>query len=113
MHALAAWSGPSDSHYTACDSTGRRALQMPGFVWVSDEMEMDGRHYSRTGLVWTLEERKKETVTGLDPVPKKVEAPKQRNLPTQTQHPPEPLKALIDVVMLPFDFLIYPGRRDW
>ena len=42
--------------------------QMPGFVWVSDDMEMDGRHYSRTGLVWALEERGKETVTGLDPV---------------------------------------------
>jgi hypothetical protein len=68
---------------------------MPGFVWVSDDMEMDGRHYSRTGLVWALEERGKETVTGLDPIVKKVEAPKQRNLPTQTQQPPEPFKALI------------------
>jgi hypothetical protein len=46
----------------------------PGFVWVSDDMEMDGRHYSRTGLVWALEERGKETVTGLDPIVKKVEA---------------------------------------
>jgi hypothetical protein len=87
--------------------------QMPGFVWVSDEMEMDGRHYSRTGLVWALEERGKETVTGLDPVGNKVEAPKPRNLPTQTQQPAEPFKALVDVVMLPFAFLIYPGRRDW
>jgi hypothetical protein len=87
--------------------------QVPGFVWVSDDMEMDGRHYSRTGLVWALEERGKETVIGLDPIVKKVEAPKRRNLPTQTQQPPEPFKALIDVVMLPFDFLSYPGRRDW
>ena len=89
--------------------------QVPGFVWVSDDMEMDGRHYSRTGLVWAPEERGKETVTGLDPVVKKVEAPKpaQRNLPTQTQQPPEPFKALIDVVMLPFDFWSYPARRDW
>jgi hypothetical protein len=86
--------------------------QMPGFVWVSDEMEMDGRHYSRTGLVWALEERGKETLTGLDPIVKKVEAPKRRNLPTQTQHPPEPFRAVIDVVMLPFDFLIYPMRRE-
>jgi uncharacterized protein YbdZ (MbtH family) len=29
------------------------------------------------------------------------------------QHPPEPFRALIDVVMLPFDFLSYPARRDW
>jgi hypothetical protein len=32
----------------------------------------------------------------------------------QTQpRPPEPFKTLIDVVMLPFDFLSYPGRRAW
>ena len=33
--------------------------------------------------------------------------------PTQTRQPPEPFSALIDVVMLPFDFLSYPARRDW
>ena len=33
--------------------------------------------------------------------------------PAQTQRPPEPFKTLIDVVMLPFDFLSYRGRRDW
>ena len=26
---------------------------------------------------------------------------------------PEPLQAFIDTVMLPFDFLSYPGGRDW
>jgi hypothetical protein len=26
---------------------------------------------------------------------------------------PQPLQAFIDAVMLPFDFLAYPGRRDW
>jgi hypothetical protein len=33
--------------------------------------------------------------------------------PAQTQQPPEPFRALIDVVMLPIDFLSYPARRDW
>ena len=28
-------------------------------------------------------------------------------------HTPQPLQAFIDTVMLPFDFLSYPGRRDW
>ena len=32
--------------------------------------------------------------------------------PPWSAQTPEPLKALIDVVMLPFDFLSYPGRRD-
>ena len=76
-------------------------------------IQLAGGHYEMPGYRWIPEEREKETVTGLDPVVKKVEAPKQRNLPTQTQQPPEPFKALIDVVMLPFDFLSYPGRRDW
>jgi hypothetical protein len=48
----------------------------------------------------------KETVTPQD----RPAAPKP---PAQTQQPPEPFKALIDLVMLPFDFLSYPGRRDW
>ena len=26
---------------------------------------------------------------------------------------PRPLQAFTDTVMLPFDFLSYPGRRDW
>jgi hypothetical protein len=31
----------------------------------------------------------------------------------ETRQPPEPFRSLIEVVMLPFDFLSYPGRRDW
>ena len=43
--------------------------------------------------------------------------PAARQLWTAAPRPPaqkpEPFKALIDVVMLPFDFLSYPARRDW
>ena len=28
-------------------------------------------------------------------------------------HAPQPMQGFIDVVMLPWDFLSYPGRRDW
>jgi hypothetical protein len=42
--------------------------------------------------------------------------PAARQLRTAAPRPPaqtpEPFKALIDVVMLPFDFLIYPMRRE-
>ena len=42
--------------------------------------------------------------------------PAARQLRTAAPRPPaqtpEPFKALIDVVMLPFDFLIYPIRRE-
>ena len=46
--------------------------------------------------------------------PRVVQEPrKTRTLAPPTQTLPEPFKALVDVVMLPFDFLSYPGRRDW
>ena len=43
-----------------------------------------------------------------------AEAPKKAvwDRTTTTEHA-LPLQAFIDVVMLPFDFLSYPGRRDW
>ena len=46
---------------------------------------------------------------------KTAEAPKKRVVvaPHYYDRAPQPLQAFIDVVMLPFDFLSYPGRRDW
>ena len=40
-------------------------------------------------------------------------AEKKRVAPHYYDRAPEPLQALIDMVMLPFDFFSYPGRRDW
>ena len=40
-------------------------------------------------------------------------APQRGHTPPQYAPKPEPLKAIVDVVMLPWDFLAYPGRRDW
>jgi hypothetical protein len=46
--------------------------------------------------------------------PKTAEAPKKRVVvPHYYDRAPQPLQAFIDTVMLPFDFLSYPGRRDW
>ena len=49
--------------------------------------------------------------------PKTAEAPKAPKRVVQGPHyydrVPQPLQAFIDTVMLPFDFLSYPGRRDW
>ena len=47
----------------------------------------------------------------------RAEAPKKRVVVAQGPHHydrvPQPLQAFIETVMLPFDFLSYPGRRDW
>ena len=47
--------------------------------------------------------------------PKTAEAPKKRVIvaPHYYDRAPQPLQAFIDTVMLPYDFLSYPGRRDW
>jgi hypothetical protein len=42
-----------------------------------------------------------------------AEAPKKRVGPHYYDRAPQPLQAFIDTVMLPFDFLSYPARRDW
>jgi hypothetical protein len=89
---------------------------MPGFVWVSDDIKVRGKPYMRAGLVRApVEEKSVAPVAGEPAAPKPAVA--QRNSPTQTRQPyaqpPEPFKALIEVVMLPFDFLSYPARRDW
>jgi tetratricopeptide (TPR) repeat protein len=39
--------------------------EMPGYRWVSDEMKMDGKSYTRVGLVWTPVEQSKYVVDGI------------------------------------------------
>ena len=55
--------------------------------------------------------------TGPLPFFKTAEAPKAPKRvvvgPHYYDRAPQPLQAFIDTVMLPFDFLSYPGRRDW
>ena len=58
----------------------------------------------------------KDKPTPLSPKTARAEAAQRREGYARQQYAqrsPEPFRALIDVVMLPFDFLTYPGRRDW
>jgi hypothetical protein len=43
---------------------------------------------------------------------RRVAAAKSNSLVQGYHHAPEPVQGFIDVVMLPGDFLAYPGRRD-
>ena len=50
------------------------------------------------------------------PLPRKTEGAervKSNSAPHGYDRAPQPLQGFIDTVMLPFDFLAYPGRRDW
>ena len=44
---------------------------------------------------------------------RRVAAAKSNSLVQGYNHAPRPVQGFIDVVMLPWDFLAYPARRDW
>jgi hypothetical protein len=97
------------------------------------DIQVGGKQYTKVaGLTWVEREstkpdsfadvsvgpndlQSKDQPTPLPP--KTAEAPKAPKRVVQGPHyydrAPQPLQAFIDTVMLPFDFLSYPGRRDW
>jgi hypothetical protein len=97
------------------------------------DIQVGGKQYTKVaGLTWVEREstkpdsfadvsvgpndlQSKDQPTPLPP--KTAEAPKAPKQVVQGPHyydrAPQPLQAFIDTVMLPFDFLSYPGRRDW
>jgi uncharacterized protein YbdZ (MbtH family) len=106
------------------------------------DIQVGGKQYTKVaGLTWVERESTKPDSSPLRPSafadvsvgpndlqskdqpsslpPKTAEAPKAPKRVVVAQGPhyydraPQPLQAFIDTVMLPFDFLSYPGRRDW
>ena len=95
------------------------------------DIQVGGKQYTKVaGLTWVERESTKpdsfaDVSVGPNdlrskdqPSPlKTAEAPKAPKRVVQGPHyydrAPQPLQAFIDTVMLPFDFLSYPGRRDW
>jgi len=91
------------------------------------DIQVGGKQYRKVaGLTWVERESTKpdsfaDVSVGPNDLQSKdqplkvqtAEAPKKRVGPHYYDRAPQPLQAFIDVVMLPFDFLSYPGRRDW
>jgi hypothetical protein len=94
-------------------------------------IQVGGKQYTRVaGLSW-IESTKPDSFADVSvgpndlqskdqptPLPPKTaEAAKAPKRVVQGSHyydrAPQLLQAFIDTVMLPFDFLSYPGRRDW
>jgi len=88
-------------------------------------IQVGGKQYTKVaGLAW-VESTKPDSFADVSVGPNDLqskdqplkvqtaEAPKKRVGPHYYDRAPQPLQAFIDVVMLPFDFLSYPGRRDW
>ena len=93
------------------------------------DIQVGGKQYTRVaGLAW-VESTKPDSFADVSVgpselqskdqpsllPPKTAEAPKKRVVvaPHYYDRAPQPLQAFIDTVMLPFDFLSYPGRRGW
>ena len=95
----------------------------------SEAIQVGGKRYTKVaGLAW-VKSTKPDSFADVSVGPndlqskdqpsplKTAEAPKAPKRVVQGRHyydrAPQPLQAFIDVVMLPFDFLSYAGRRDW
>jgi hypothetical protein len=91
------------------------------------DIQVGGKQYTKVaGLAW-VESTKPDSFADVSVGPndlqskdqpsplKTAEAPKKRVVvaPHYYDRAPQPLQAFIDTVMLPFDFLSYPGGRGW
>jgi hypothetical protein len=105
----------------------RDEVTPPGPAGINTNIQVGGKQYTKVaGLTW-VESTKPDSFADVSvgptdlqskdrptPLPPKTaQAPQGRYVAKQYVRHPEPFKALIDTVLLPFDFLSYPGRRDW
>jgi hypothetical protein len=97
------------------------------------DIQVGGKQYTKVaGLTWVEREstkpdsfadvsvgpndlQSKDQPTPLPPKTdtRRVAAAKSNSLVQGYNHAPQPVQGFIDVVMLPWDFLAYPARRDW
>ena len=103
----------------------RDEVTPPGPAGINTNIQVGGRQYTKVaGLTWiesTTPDSFADVSVGPNDLQSKdqplkvqtAEAPKKRVGPHYYDRAPQPMQALIDTVMLPFDFLSYPGRRDW
>ena len=95
------------------------------------DIQVGGKQYTKvTGLTWIDKEPPPDSFADVSVGPndlqskdkpslppktdtRRVAAPKSNSLVQGYNHAPQPVQGFIDVVMLPWDFLTYPGTRDW
>jgi hypothetical protein len=95
------------------------------------DIQVGGKQYTKvTGLTWIDKEPPPDSFADVSVGPNDLQSKDKPSLPPKTDtrrvaaaksnslvqgynHAPQPVQGFIDVVMLPWDFLSYPGRRDW
>ena len=104
---------PATSEPSAIQVGGKQYTKVAGLTWVESTKPDSFADVS----VRPNDLQSKDQPSPLPP--KTAEAPKAPKRVVVAQGPhfydraPQPMQALIDTVMLPFDFLSYPARRDW
>jgi hypothetical protein len=95
-------------------------------------IQVGGKQYTKVaGLTWVeRESTKPDTFADVSVGPNDLQSKDKPSLPPKTDtrrvaaaklnslvqgynHAPQPVQGFIDVVMLPWDFLAHPARRDW
>jgi len=96
------------------------------------DIQVGGKQYTKVaGLTWVeRESTKPDSFADVSVGPNDLQSKDKPSLPPKTDtrrvaaaksnslvqgynHAPQPVQGFIDVVMLPWDFLAYPARRDW
>ena len=107
----------------------RDEVAPPGPAGINTNIQVGGKQYTKVaGLTWVNSQSRIHLLmfrwgrttfrAKISPLPCRRRLRKRlRKRVVQAPHyydrAPQPLQAFIDTVMLPFDFLSYPGRRDW
>ena len=96
----------------------------PASIAPSD-IQVGGKQYTKVaGLTWvesgqSAKSSQSSAFADVSVGPTELQSKDKPSLPKTAEkkrvadRAPQPLQAFIDTVMLPFDFLSYPGRRDW
>ena len=89
------------------------------------DIQVGGKQYTKVaGLTWVENGQSTNSFADVSVGPTELQSRDRPNWqPSKTaekkrvvqgyDHAPQPMQGFIDVVMLPWDFLGYPGRRDW
>jgi hypothetical protein len=95
------------------------------------DIQVGGKQYTRVaGLTWVESSTKPDSFADVSVGPNDLQSKDKPSLPPKTDtrrvaaaksnsliqdynHAAQPVQGFIDVVMLPWDFLAYPARRDW
>jgi hypothetical protein len=121
---------PSKPPVTAPPEVTPQAVPPDPAASKPSDIQVGGKQYTKVaGLTWIEKQPPPNSFADVSVGPtelqskdrpsplKTAEAPKAPKRVVVAPHyydrAPQPLQAFIDTVMLPLDFLSYPGRRDW